>query len=306
MSLESILANYEKNSSNANSSGGAKKVDLKDYFSTYLPKGVKEATRKIRLLPDGIFTKVHVHSKKVDGQYRKLVCPSKEKGEDCPFCEAYSLLMEKNTEDDRKLAYTYKARETYIVKVIDREKEDEGVKFWRFNHSRQKDGIYDQIIEIMREAGADISNPEKGRDLTIKITRNQMGIPVVSSILPSFTETPLSTDPTQADAWLSDTRSWEEVYAVKPYDYLRIIVQGGVPVWDKDSETFMDKDEKEAKDSAPTNDNADLERDLTIGGEAPKQADNLTTNEPAAIPVKEESQEDDASMEEEEEDDLPF
>lgn len=301
--LAAILANYEKNKANTGSTG-TKQVDLSNYFSTFLPKGTKEATRKIRLLPDGLFTKVHVHSKKVDGQYRKLVCPQKEKGEDCPFCEAHDLLMAKNTDDHRKLAYQHKARQTYVVKVIDREKEDEGIKFWRFNHSRQEDGIYDQIIAIMTEAGADISNPVQGRDLTIKISRNQMNIPVVSSIIPSFVETPLSSNAALSEEWLNDKRTWEDVYALKPYEYLRILVQDGIPVWDKDSNGYVDKAEKEASDSQPKNDDSDLQNELTLGTpekKSPSPESVKTT--PASTPVNAEVTPESID---EEEDDLPF
>jgi transcription initiation factor IIE alpha subunit len=36
----------------------------------------------------------------------------------------------------------------YIAKVIDRDN-DEGVKFWRFNHDYRKEGIFDKIHGVL-------------------------------------------------------------------------------------------------------------------------------------------------------------
>ena len=36
---------------------------------------------------------------------------------------------------------------------------------------------------------------------------------------------------------------WTDVYKVKPYDYLSIILKGGVPVYNKELQKFVDRDE---------------------------------------------------------------
>ena len=314
MSLDKILEEYNKNSAAASGTKKInKQVDLTNYFSTFLPKGVNEATKTIRIIPgsDGTpFTPLYIHSHKVDGQWRKLICPNKEKKkedgtpEDCPFCEANKVLMNMDNagEAERKLAYSYRPKKTYVIKVIDREKEGEGVKFWRFTHSRQKDGIYDKIISLFKFAKADLSDPETGRDLTINIQRNDRGIPTVSSISASFDVTPLSTDETEAKNWLADERTWQDVYSVKSYDYLRILVEDGEPVWDKELKTFVDK---RTKKQEPTNDTKELD-ELTIGGDEPKsepkpETKDVPKSEPEAPAATQASTE-----EEEEDDDLPF
>ena len=47
--LEAILSQYKESGSNSNFQ--AKTYDLGNYFSTYLPEGVKEGTKVIRILP---------------------------------------------------------------------------------------------------------------------------------------------------------------------------------------------------------------------------------------------------------------
>lgn len=43
------------------------------------------------------------------------------------------------------------------------------------------------------------------------------------------------------DAWLADNRTWKDVFGIKSYDYLEIIVKGGEPFYDKQQEKWIDK-----------------------------------------------------------------
>ena len=121
------------------------------------------------------------------------------------------------------------------------------------------------------------------------INRNMNNIPVVSAVA-SLDPSALSEDQEQKDLWLSDARTWEDVYSVRTYDYLEIIVRGGIPVWDKDEKRFVDK-------AALSTENADskLEEELTMGVE------NIKANLQVAETV-----ETTAASTDEEEDDLPF
>ena len=54
------------------------------------------------------------------------------------------------------------------------------------------------------------------------------------------------------EKWVYDSKKWEDVYSIKPYDYMDIVVQGEYPVWSKTlnryiAKTDADKIEKEAK-----------------------------------------------------------
>lgn len=292
--LDAMLAQYEKNNAPRAVKTEAKVYDLKNYFNTYIPEGVKSATKQIRILPtaDGStpFVEVHAHKVMVDGEWKTFACLKHEKGEACPFCEAREALLATGKESDKELAKKYNARKMYVVKVIDRDHEDEGVKFWRFNHDYRKEGIYDKIIGVLNAIKKDVTNAETGRDLLLTINRNQNNVPVVSAVA-SLDPTALSEDQELKELWLSDTRTWEDVYSVRTYDYLEIIVRGGVPVWDKEEKKFVDK-------AVLSSDNSDdkLESELTMGVE------NVKANVQAAAATETPEME----SSDEEEDDLPF
>jgi hypothetical protein len=313
MSLESILAEYNENSKNASSGGG--QVDMSKYFSTFLKQGVNEGIKTVRLLPgkDGAtpFTTIHIHTKKVGNQWRKFVCPKHEKNDDCPFCEAYDLINAKGTEEQKKTSYVYRAKKAYVMRLIDRDNEGEGVKFWRVNHNSKKSGYYDSIISLFKLYAADLSNPDNGRDLAISIERNDKDIPTVTNII-ARDVSPLSADKEEAHRWLSTTETWEDVYKIKSYDYLKILVMGEEPEWDNVSKTYVAKGKANATPQPSQNFNGDLEKEITMGGSATTAAP--TTPQPqsqapeASVPQSEPVQSAPQSKvdEDEEDDDLPF
>jgi len=294
--LEAMLSQYEKSVTSEEST-----FDLRNYFTTYLKDGVNNKMMKIRILPtDGSpFEEVHVHSMKVDGKNRKFICPKHTKDEPCAFCDARSLLLASGDKENENLAKTYRARLMYIVKVIDRENESEGPKFWRFPKNFKKEGILDKIMATVRMLQTDITDVETGRDLVLNVERvkNPRGgtYPTVNSIQ-ALDPTPLSTDERQKAEWLGNTKKWDSVYSIKNYDYLEIVVKGGIPAWSKKLEKFVDK---KSLDQENTNENttSDLESELSIGKKTEEREESLeTTNSYVA--------ESDTSVSED--DDLPF
>ena len=295
--LDAMLAQYEKNNAPRYEKKTEKVYDLKNYFNTYIKDGINSATKEIRILPshDGSpFVEVHGHKVQIEGEWKTFACLKHQKGEPCPFCEAREELLATGKESDKELAKKYAARKMYVVKVIDRENEEWGVKFWRFNHDYRKEGIFDKIHGVLTalKTNKDITNPQTGRDLSISIQRNQNKIPVVSAIV-ALDSGPLSEDAELAEKWLNDTRTWEDVYSVRSYDYLEIIVKGGIPVWDKDDKKFVDKE------SLKADSNSTLEEELTLGVENVKANLQAST---ATAPTATETSVDT----EDEEDDLPF
>jgi hypothetical protein len=295
--LDAMLAQYEKNNAPKYEKKSEKVYDLKNYFNTFIKDGINSATKEIRILPsqDGSpFVEVHGHKVQIEGEWKTFACLKHQKGEACPFCEAREELLATGKESDKELAKKYNARKMYVVKVIDRENEEWGVKFWRFNHDYRKEGIFDKIHGLLTalKTNKDITNVTTGRDLAISIQRNQNKIPVVTSIS-AQDATPLSEDAEQAEKWLNDARTWEDVYSVRTYDYLEIIVKGGVPVWDKDEKKFVDKEALKA-DSSSTQ-----EEEITMG------IDNVKANLQAAT-VSEPKATETSVTTEDEEDDLPF
>jgi hypothetical protein len=294
--LAAMLAQYENNNKPKFEKKSEKTYDLKNYFNVFLKEGVNSATKTIRVLPssDGSspFVEVHGHKAEVNGEYKTFACLKEEKGEACPFCEAREKLLATGEESKKELAKKYKARLMYVVKVIDRDNEAEGVKFWRFNHDFRKEGIYDKIVGVMNalKKNKDITDVEQGRDLVLTINRNQNNVPVVSAI-GADDPSQLTEDSSKKEAWLSDVRTWEDVYSVKSYDYLKIIVMGDIPVWDKENKCWV------AKVEGQTNTSSTTEAEVTIGLETVKS--NVQAATPVSTPAP-------ANTTAEEGDDLPF
>ena len=259
--FDAVLAQYEKNKNAA--SGNNNKVSqedrMKKYFTTVLPKGSKGEERRIRILPtkDGSspFVEVKFHEVQVDGKWVKLYDPAQE-GKRSPLNEVYEALMSTGVESDRETARTYRPRKCYIVKVIDRDHEQDGPKFWRFKHNAKGDGVIDKIFPIFRNKG-DITDPEKGRDLILSLTLTKAGTgkeyTVINSVL-NEDPGPLHQDADVAKSWIEDELTWSDVYSKKGEDYLEMVARGEVPRWDNDSKKWV----------------SNLTSEETIGGGASK------------------------------------
>ena len=161
-SLDAILSQYEKNSQ----PGSEKKKfvsnedRLKKYFAAFLPKGQSDGEANVRILPtaDGTspFKEVWFHEMQVQGKWMKIYDPGKNadgspSGERSPLNEVEEALKLTGNQQDRDLARQYRSRKFYIVKVIDRNNEEDGVKFWRFKHNFRGDGIMDKLIPLFQK-----------------------------------------------------------------------------------------------------------------------------------------------------------
>ncbi len=252
--LDSVLAQYEKNKQSATSSNTNKVSQedrMKKYFTTVLPKGVRSAEKRIRILPpaDGgsPFVQVKFHEIQVDGNWVKLYDPAQE-GKRSPLNEVHESLMMTGVDSDRELARTYRSRTFYIVKVIDRDNEQDGPKFWRFKHNTKMDGVLDKVHPIFRTKG-DITDPTTGRDLIITLALTKAGngkeYTTVSSVIPDD-PAPLHTDGATSNLWVNDELTWSDVYSKKGEDYLEMVARGEVPRWDNESKKFVSNSVGEA------------------------------------------------------------
>jgi hypothetical protein len=238
-SFEAVLAQYEKvtQSASGNRTGVSQEDRMKKYFTTILPKGSKGEERRIRILPtkDGSspFVEVNFHEIQVDGKWLKLYDPAQE-GKRSPLNEVREGLMMQGDDQSKELAKQYRSRKFYIVKVIDRDNEQDGVKFWRFKHNAKKDGILDKIFPIFQKKG-NIMDPNTGRDLTLILTPTKSGngreYTAINSILPED-PSPLHDDEATAKLWIEDALVWSDVYSKKGEDYLEMVAKGEVPRWD--------------------------------------------------------------------------
>ena len=252
-SLDAVLAQYEKNTTRSNAGGSqvSQEERMKKYFTTILLKGEKSGQKKVRILPttDGSspFKEVWYHEIQVDGKWVKLYDPGKNDGERSPLNEVYEELMSTGKESDKELARQYRSRKFYIVKVVDRDAEEDGVKFWRFKDNYKQEGILDKIIPIWKAKG-DVTNSEEGRDLIIELTKSKTPggkeYTVVQTIMyddPS----PLHADATTKKEWLDDELTWNDVYTKKPEEYLEAIARGETPRWDSELKKYVYGDSDE-------------------------------------------------------------
>ena len=175
--FDSVLAQYNKNATSGNQNRVSQEDRLKKYFTTLLPKGARSGEKRIRIIPttDGSspFKEAYFHEVQVDGNWLKLYDP-KQEGKRSPLNEVYDALMMTGLESDKVLARQYRARKFYIVKVIDRENEQDGPKFWRFKHNSKQEGILDKIFPLFKNKG-DITDINSGRDLIVTLGLSKAG-----------------------------------------------------------------------------------------------------------------------------------
>jgi hypothetical protein len=238
--LDSVLAQYEKNTANIGGNQMSQEEKMKKYFACILQDHETQGQRRVRILPtkDGSspFKEVWYHEIQVDGKWTKFYDPGKNDNERSPLNEVYEELMSTGKDSDKELAKQYKSRKFYIVKVIDRDKEHEGVKFWRFKHNFRNDGILDKIIPIWRAKG-DITDPNSGRDLIIQLSKSKTGAGKPYTTVQTIMHddpSQLHTDVETMKSWADDELTWEDVYSKKPVEYLEAISRGEVPKWDSE------------------------------------------------------------------------
>lgn len=291
--LDAVNAQYEKAQNAASGNNFPSNEErLKKYFATILPKGTQSDERRIRILPtkDGSspFKEVYFHELQVDGKWVKLFDP-KQDGEISPLNEIYDELMKSGKTEDKELARQYRARKFYIVKVIDRDNEADGVKFWRFKYNSKGEGILDKIFPIFKNKG-DITDPETGRDLIISIGlqkgNNGKEYSTVKSIIPEDVS-PLHTDESIANEWIDDEMEWTDVYSKRPQEYLDIVARGETPKYDVDKKGWysLEESNEEGSESIKNDTETKVEKKPTMEEELVSQ---------------------DAQTDDEADDDLPF
>lgn len=268
---ESIIIENENSTRN---SSKASTFNEKNYLNVRLEEGQTEKTLTIRLLPMDLetgnpFVKVHTHSVRVPKEvspsgFKSYICLSKNKdidhekyGTKCPFCELnHNAYQESVKETDpikkknfQDISIANKARESIIVRCIERGKEDEGVKFWKFNIRSDKTDPYNTILKLyqLRKESAEkkgkvenILDIYNGRDLNITITAEGTSAP---QIVDDSDRSPLSENEEQMKAWIYDEKKWQDVFSVKPYEYLSLVSQMKIPWYDREKGLWVDKEE---------------------------------------------------------------
>ena len=281
--LDAVLAQYEQNTSKSNT--GKQSISqedrLKRYFTTYLPKGTSSGQKRVRILPtpDGSspFKEVWYHEVQIDGKWTKLYDPGKNDGERSPLTEVYEELISTGKESDKDLARQYRPRKFYIVKLIDRDNEDHGPKFWRFKDNYKQEGILDKIIPIWKAKG-DVTDANEGRDLMVELSKAKTpkGIEytVVQTVMYDY-PCAIHTDESQMKEWMTDELTWQDVYAQKPVEYLEAISRGDTPVWSSDLKKYVYGDDSSEVVLGGSNQSTKTEE-----SDDPQSSESVDTNLP--------------------------
>ena len=245
--LDAVLAQYEssKQSGSSSTSKFTQEERMKKYFAAILKDNEKQGQRTIRILPttDGSspFKEVWFHEINVDGKWQKFYDPGKNDNERSPLNEVYEELISTGRESDKQLATQYRSRKFYIVKVIDRDNEEDGVKFWRFKHNYKQEGILDKIIPIWKAKG-DVTDSDNGRDLILELTKAKTPKGAFYTVIQTVMyddPSPTHEDSKKASTWINDELTWEDVYSKKPIEYLEAIAKGDTPRWDSEKKGFV-------------------------------------------------------------------
>jgi hypothetical protein len=245
--LDAVLAQYEQSTQSSTNSGSKMSSEdrMKKYFAAILKDNEKQGQKRVLILPttDGSspFKEVWFHEINVDGKWQKFYDPGKNDNERSPLTEVYEELMSTGKEADKQLATQYRSRKFYIVKVIDRDNEQDGVKFWRFKHNYKQEGILDKIIPIWKAKG-DVTDPDKGRDLILELTKAKTPKGAFYTVIQTVMyddPSPISEDETQMSEWVGDELTWEDVYSKKAVEYLEAIARGETPRWDSEKGGYV-------------------------------------------------------------------
>jgi hypothetical protein len=244
--LDAILAQYEQSQkSGSNTNKMSQDERMKKYFAALLKDNEKQGQKRLRILPttDGSspFKEVWFHEIQVDGKWQKFYDPGKNDNERSPLSEVYEELMSTGREADKELAKQYKPRKFYIVKLIDRDNENDGVKFWRFKHNYKNEGILDKLIPIFRAKG-DVTDSQKGRDIILEMTKAKTPKGATYTVIQTIMyddPAPLHENKDTAESWLNDELTWADVYSKKPVEYLEAIAKGETPRWDSEKGGYV-------------------------------------------------------------------
>lgn len=262
--------------------------NLKNYLQARLSATESSKTMTIRLLPlspegGSPFEKVYIHTVKVNKKvsssgWKTFICPiHNHRGEKCPFCEvsekAKELKFQSESEIEKKkygdIEFSNRSKVAWVCRCIERGHEEDGPKFWLFNDSKKGNGIYDNIINIYKQRKEAAERKGKdcnifdlidGKDLIITLSKDANG-KTVTKIVDDDEKTPLCEDYDTLMGWINNTKTWDQVYTVKPYEFMSIIVQGQTPVWDKQKGGYVS--EEEMADANKKADEKEKEENLT-------------------------------------------
>lgn len=299
---KSYQSHVERMTEKSTKKSSGAKVDLKSYFSLTLPDGEESGTKIIRILPpqdmETLWNEVWYHDQLVVYKNKpKLYDFWKNEGKPNPLYEMYKLIYENTTftkEQKKEEGRKFLSRLYYVFRVIERGKENEGVKFWRFVHNLDKDGIMDKLQALFNR-NPNWVHPIKGIDIELTISKMKYkrgeGFYYKIISVAKHEECPLHTDENVMVNWIEDKRTFKDMYKIYPFEYLELVAQGKLPKWDQETGTYIEAREPDNSEGTEVID--DVDTDFNVDMEDDDYSETTTVTS-------------DVEINEISEDDLPF
>lgn len=154
----------------------------------------------------------------IPGQ-RGLLAPS-QFGKRDPIQELITKLRDEGTKESYEMAKKLYPKMRVYAPVVVRGEEDKGVQIWAFGKM-----VYQALLTIMLDEDyGDITDPKSGRDVKVRCTKPPGQQWAKTEVLPRGKATKLSTDTKQAKEWITNIPNIDDMFQVKSYDELSIIV----------------------------------------------------------------------------------
>lgn len=264
--IDNLLVN---NSGSEN--GSVFKFDARMYLNTHLNlKEERSKKLKVRLLSydkdsKSPFLVVKFHTVRVDKSvspsgFKSFPClndpniPS-ELRQECPACKKCKELFSKakgisDEVEKKKLTDQAKGlmtKNTYITRVIDRDDEAYGPKFWKFNENFKKDGVFDKLMTIYSERNEESISEEGvkynifdyfiGKDINVNIVHSD-AVGSTYTLSDSSNRSPLHKDKDVIDKWVSNSTKWYDAYKIKNAEYISILIEDKIPYFNKQTNKY--------------------------------------------------------------------
>lgn len=295
------------------------KFDEKNYLNTRLKKDESSKEIRIRLLPfdkdsSSPFKIIEMHNVKVpkeisESGWKSYVCLKNTDdidhdvfGHNCPFCELKdkSFQEAKNCEDEYKKQKLFEigkanfSNKVCIIRCIERGHEEDGPKFWKFALRSDGKDPYHSLMKLMEnrrneaiEEGEEpicIFDIYKGKDIKLNVeavyTKDGKWTNKVSvSVYDYGSNKPISPDENKMKAWIEDEKKWSDVFVVKPYEYLSLIMEGKIPFYDRTLGKWVENSYHK-KDQEKENENSIASEENKINSEnKTDQKQNIEDND---------------------------
>ena len=140
-----------------------------------------------------------------------FLSPKRNFGEDDPLDAFVRSLFDSGTDEDLEMAKNLVAKQRFFVPVVVRGEEDQGVRIWGFGKR-----AYERLLELtLNPDYDDITDVDEGTDLVIKYGKVGNDKYPSTKIEPRRRDSPLASDPAQADTWLSSIPDMDTLFTRK-------------------------------------------------------------------------------------------